>query len=194
MRAVKPITFEAYLHYDDGTDNRYELIDGELIALPPESRFNVAIANALFLMLVNAEVPLKLIYPHTCEIQVPVIQRGDAQNRYPDLVVLREEHLELTQKRLAITLEMPPPVLVVEIVSPGQQNRERDFHRKREQYCQRGIPEYWLIDPENQCILVLQLESEQYVELGIFRGADCIGSPTFPDLPLTIEQLFEAVR
>lgn len=31
------MTLEEYLHYDDGTDTRYELVNGELIALPTES-------------------------------------------------------------------------------------------------------------------------------------------------------------
>ncbi|WP_333414801.1 hypothetical protein [Microcoleus sp. MOSTC5] len=31
------LTFEEYLTYEDDTDNRYELIDGKLVTLPPES-------------------------------------------------------------------------------------------------------------------------------------------------------------
>jgi hypothetical protein len=35
------LTFDDYLAYDDGTDSRYELVDGELIAMPPESPENL---------------------------------------------------------------------------------------------------------------------------------------------------------
>ncbi|NET57804.1 MAG: hypothetical protein F6K47_17080 [Symploca sp. SIO2E6] len=38
------LTFEQYLEYEDGTDNRYELFDGELIPMPPESDNNDWIA------------------------------------------------------------------------------------------------------------------------------------------------------
>lgn len=38
--AAKPMTLEDYLNYDDGTDTRYELVNGELIAMPPESTLN----------------------------------------------------------------------------------------------------------------------------------------------------------
>jgi Uma2 family endonuclease len=55
------------------------------------------------------------------------LQPGDAANRFPDLVVLQTAHLELTRRRLTITLNMPPPRLIVEIVSPGKSNRERDY-------------------------------------------------------------------
>ncbi|UBF24585.1 Uma2 family endonuclease [Kovacikia minuta CCNUW1] len=192
--ARSKLTFEEYLTYDDATDNRYELVNGELIELPPESGLNVCIAKYLFLMLINAGVSFKLIQLHACEIQVPVLQSGDAQNRYPDLVVFREEHLELTQRRLTITLDMPPPALVVEIVSPGKSNHERDYQRKREQYSRVGIPEYWIIDPEQQIVIVLTLESGQYIESGAFREQNRLASPTFPTLQIAIAQIFEAAR
>lgn len=195
MTTTKPtLTFEDYLNYEDETDNRYELVDGELVALPPESEFNDAIANYLFLALVNAGVPFKLVRPHTCEVQVPVVQKGDPQNRFPDLVVLQREHLQLIQKRLTIKLDMPPPQMVVEVVSPGRINRERDYNRKRDQYSKVGIPEYWIINPELQTVTVLQLETEGYSETGIFREGDRILSPTFPELTLTPDQLFIATQ
>jgi Uma2 family endonuclease len=193
MKTQQPLTFEEYLAYDDGTKHRYELLDGELVALPPESESNDFIANYLFLVFANAKlVPPRLIRTHTCEIQVPVLRQGDAMNRFPDLVVLREEHLALMQKRLTILLDMPPPVLVAEVISPGKDNRNRDLNRKQDQYGQRGIPEYWLIDPEYQTITVLWLEFDHYREIGQFKGSDLISSPTFPALQLTSEQVFRA--
>jgi Uma2 family endonuclease len=186
----KKLTFEEYLSYDDGTDNRYELVDGELVELPPESEPNSAIVDYLFLKLVEMGTPFRLIKRHTCEIQVPVLQLGDAQNRFPDLVVLRHEHLALTRKRLTIKLDMPPPQLVVEVVSPGQTNRDRDYKSKREQYQRVGIPEYWIIDPEHQAVTVLKLEVSQYIEIGSFKGSDPIISEAFPQLMLTPAEIF----
>jgi Uma2 family endonuclease len=46
-------SFEEYLSYDDGTDTWYELFNGELVAVPPESGFNVEIANLLFTLLLT---------------------------------------------------------------------------------------------------------------------------------------------
>jgi Uma2 family endonuclease len=186
----RKLTFKEYLNYEDNTDNRYELIDGELVPLPPESGLNVSIANYLFLVLVNAGIPFQLVYPHACEVQVAILQPGDAANRYPDLIVLREEHWGLTQNRLTITIDMLPPRLVVEVVSPGRIGRERDYIRKRAQYAARGIPEYWIIDPQEQMVMVLNLDLEldQYIEKA-FRGVDLIVSIIFPDLELTAQQI-----
>jgi Uma2 family endonuclease len=147
MTIAQRLTFAEYLEIDDGTEKRYELVDGRLIELPPESEPNTSLANYLFLLLVNAGMLFRRIQPHVCELQVPVLESGDPANRYPDLVILRDEHLELTRKRLTITFDVLPPHLVVEVVSPGQSNRDRDYVRKRKQYAARGIPEYWLIDP-----------------------------------------------
>lgn len=187
----KFLTFEDYLSFNDGTENRYELIDGALVELPPESRLNIFIANHLFFLLVNYGVPLQLVYPHTCELQVPVINPGDAFNRFPDLVVLREEHLQLTLRRLTITLDMPPPRLVVEVVSPGPKNWDRDYKNKLAQYQARAIDEYWVIDPEAQMVTVFSLRSGQYFEAGRFRGSDRITSPLFPNLAITAAEILQ---
>lgn len=50
MTQTKPqfATFEEYLSYSSEMEGRFQLIDGELIELPPESRFNSTIAFTLF--------------------------------------------------------------------------------------------------------------------------------------------------
>ncbi|MGV0026629.1 hypothetical protein [Phormidesmis priestleyi] len=80
MTQAKPkfSTFAEYLDYDDGVANRQELVDGELVELPPESEPNDWIADFLFLVMANARViPARLICPNKCEVQVPVLQAGD---------------------------------------------------------------------------------------------------------------------
>ena len=88
-------------------------------------------------------------------------------------------------------------MLVVEVVSPGKANRERDYTAKRAQYAARGIPEYWILDPDDQVVIVLRLEAGAYVEVGQFRGSvgeaslqeNRILSPSVPGLTLTAEQV-----
>jgi Uma2 family endonuclease len=194
---VKLASFEEYLTYSDETplEGRFELVRGELVELPPESEPNNWLTNYLQFLLVAANVaPLRLIKIHALELQVPVLQPSDAANRYPDLVVLRPEHLELTQRRLTITRNMPPPRLVVEIVSPGKTNRDRDYVSKRAQYAGLGVPEYWLVDPAAQTVMVLSLAGETYQEVGVFGLQRAITSVEFPDLTLKASQIFEADR
>lgn len=186
-------TFEEYLSYSNEMDmeGRYELIDGELVELPPESESNNWIANYLQFLLVAAKSPLRLIKIHSLELQVPVLQPNDAANRYPDLVILRPEHLDLMKRRLTITLDMPPPRLIAEVVSPGKTNRDRDYIYKRAQYTAIGVPEYWLIDPVAQTMMVLTLDGEAYREVGVFSKDEAIASFEFAGLELTVGQIFE---
>jgi Uma2 family endonuclease len=193
MTQAKPrfATFEEYLSYSEELEGRFLLIDGALVEVPPESPENDFVARELFWLFAIANVVSRqLIRTHTCEIQVPVLQPKDAANRFPDLVVLRPEHLDLMVRRLTITIEMPPPQLIAEVVSPGKSNRDRDFINKRAQYAAIGIPEYWLIDPSERSVTVLELQGDDYQEIGVFRESDRIFSLTFPDLELTVKQVF----
>lgn len=136
------LTFDDYLAYDDGTDTRYELVDGELVAMPPESPGNLAIARFLLVALMQ-HVPLELIAYGT-EIEV---SGRRARCRIPDLLVHSEESLAALAgaTRATLTRDMPPPALVVEVVSPGESNRSRDYRHKHTEYAARGIAEYWII-------------------------------------------------
>jgi Uma2 family endonuclease len=180
-------SFEEYLAYDDGTDYLYELFNGELIEVPPESGFNIEIANFLFTVFLPF-VGYRRIRGHGLELEV----RGEPKNRYPDLTIIRDEHIEQLARRNTIRLSMAPPLLVIEVVSPGELQQERDYVAKRAQYQDRGIPEYWLVDPPQQLVTILELQNGTYAEVGAFRGQDCLISPNFPDLSLTAEQVLNA--
>jgi len=158
------LTLEEYLNHDDGTDTQYELVAGELVELPPESRLNSQIS--LFLALELAKlVPVDRLCHKDTEIEVTGAQ---AQVRLPDLMILSEALAAmLGDRRGTITREMPPPVMVVEVVSPGKANEERDYRYKRSEYAARGISEYWIVDPQQGKVSVLTLvaglyEAEEY--------------------------------
>lgn len=180
-------SFEEYLSYDDGTDNLYELFNGELIELPPESGFNVEIATFLLL-----QFALKLDYRrvrgHGLELEV----RGEPRNRYPDLTVIREEHIEQLKPRNTIRLSMAPPLLMVEVVSPGELQRNRDYVAKRMQYQDLAVPEYWIVDPQREAILVLELIDGVYAEVAAFSGEDALRSSQLGLLNLTAAEVFAA--
>jgi hypothetical protein len=45
--ATSPMTLQDYLNFEDGTDTRYELVEGELISMSPESDLHDRIASFL---------------------------------------------------------------------------------------------------------------------------------------------------
>ncbi|MCC5625933.1 Uma2 family endonuclease [Nostoc sp. CHAB 5715] len=180
-------SFEEYLSYDDSSDKLYELFNGELIEMPPESGTNVQIANRLFLIFAMV-VGIDRVRGHGLELEV----RGEPRNRYPDLTIIRQEHIQQLAKRNTIRLSMLPPLLVIEVVSPGELQRDRDFIAKRSQYQDCGIPEYWIIDPETKTILILELTDKTYTEIGNFAGSNLVVSPQLGQLNFKVSQIFDA--
>lgn len=179
-------SFEEYLSYTDNHSEKfYELFNGELIEMPPESGLNVQIANRIFLIFALM-IGIDRVRGQGLELEV----RGEPKNRYPDLTIIREEHIQQLSKRNTIRLSMSPPVLVVEVVSPGELQRERDYIAKKIQYQDCGIPEYWIVDPQTQTILVLELTGKTYTEFGNFSGDDLVSSPAFQDLNLKVSEVF----
>jgi Uma2 family endonuclease len=85
---------------------------------------------------------------------------------------------------------MLPPLLVIEVVSPGEIQRERDYIAKRSQYQDCEIPEYWIVDPQTQTILVLELRGNTYTEIGNFSNDDLVKFSIFSQLNLKVSQVF----
>ena len=180
-------TFAEYLQYDDNSEKLCELFNGELVEMPPESGFNFQIANRLFLVFALI-LGTDRVRGHGLELEV----RGEPKNRYPNLTIIREEHIQLLSKRNTILLSMSPPLLVIEVVSPGEIQRERDYIAKKLQYQDCGIPEYWIVDPQTQTILVLELTGDTYREIGNFTNDDLVASPGFKELNLKVSEVFNS--
>jgi Uma2 family endonuclease len=187
--ATKPITLEEYLNYDDGTDTHYELVDGKLVVMPPESDRNHRIASFLFAYFLQIGTPY---YCLRIGAQIAV-SGARATARQPDLMILSEEAATALEgaNQSIITQDMPPPSLVVEVVSPKQENR--DYRYKRTEYAGRHIPEYWIVDPIAEKVTVLQWVEGLYEEQ-VYQGNQAIQSPLFPALKLTAAQVLGAGR
>jgi len=187
---TKKLTLEQYLALENDTDVRYELVDGQLVEMPPETDRNNLISLYLLSEFIKV-VPIHLIRHKDTEL---VVAGNRIRVRLPDLMILTEELVDaIGGKRATITPDMPSPTLIVEVVSPGKPNEDRDYRYKRVEYAARGIPEYWIVDPLRKCITVLTLVDGLYEEM-LFRGGDRINSIIFPQLELTVEQVLNVGR
>ena len=180
--APQIISLEDYFNYEDETENRYELENGELLTMPPESDLNLRIASFSFAYFAIQGIP-----SYRLRIGTEIVVTGSkATVRLPDLMVLSEELVIALQSasRSTITMDMPPPQLVIEVVSPGKKNRDRDYRYKRSQYQARGISEYWIVDPIEQKITIFNLVEGLYEER-IFKEDQAIASQLLSELNLT---------
>ncbi|MBF2077623.1 MAG: Uma2 family endonuclease [Synechococcales cyanobacterium T60_A2020_003] len=184
--ASQRITFDEFLAYDDGTDTLYELENGKLLTMPADSEINRRIAMFLVATFLKLGIPFERLSLKT-EVAVSSTRLSV---RVPGLVVFSEEGVAALEgaRRSLVLLDMPPPLLVVEVVSPGQESR--DYRYKRSEYAARGIAEYWIIDPIQQKVTVLEWV-EGFYEETIYSGDASILSPLFRHLNLTAAQLLQ---
>ena len=120
---------------EDG--NRYEVIDGVLLVSPAPSLLHQRAVGELFAVLrpyvrsVGLEVliaPAAVTWSPRTEVQPDVLAlpllNGRLVERFEDVGVLS---------------------LAVEVISPSTVRTDR--FTKRREYQQRGVPEYWIVDP-----------------------------------------------
>lgn len=177
------LTFEEYFQYDDGTDNRYELEDGELILMNPPTFDHALIIRFLAN---NFEAEITRLNLPWLTLQGIGIRTSINRSRIPDISVISRE--QIIQRDVSAILESAS-LLAVEIVSP--ESRSRDYRFKRSEYSVVGIPEYWIVDPTEQKVTVLTLVEGLYEQVE-FTGSERIVSQMFPELALTVEQVLSA--
>lgn len=97
-----------------------------------------------------------------------------------------EQWDSLRDREAVIDLNEEPPLLVVEIVSPSTQ--VTDYRSKQAEYAVLEIPEYWIVDPLQDCVIICTLVEGWYDQV-IFRDEERIISPTFSKLVLTANQI-----
>jgi Uma2 family endonuclease len=190
----RKLTLDQYLNYEDGTGQRYEILDGVLVEMGTESALNLSIAFVLGMALANLGIPGYLIgSKHRI-----AVSSTQVSVREPDLLVHSEaSYATVSQKKESLLQYYDPlPMLLVEIVSPGDEdsrNYQQDYLEKPLEYADRGIPEFWIIDPARGWILVLNLKDNVYQQAK-FVGDDVIVSAVIPQVRLTAEQILQAGR
>ncbi|NJM48240.1 MAG: Uma2 family endonuclease [Alkalinema sp. RU_4_3] len=191
----KRMSLEEFLTYDDGTDRRYELVDGVLVEMGAESPINSWIAGFMFGVFLRMGIPsYRLGFKHLIQVNSPYVTARD-----PDLIVHSEDSaaaFDDGRKEACLKLNEPNPLIAIEIVSPGSEssdNYQRDYKRKPVEYADRGIPEMWLIDPERGWVKIGTLVDGEY-QFQDFTGESAIVSLCFPCLSLTAAQVLKAGR
>jgi Uma2 family endonuclease len=146
---------------DDG--RRRELIDGMLLVNPSPNRRHQKASVRLTLLLGNACPPeLELLHaPFDYKV-------SDTTLLIPDLIVARKA--DVGPARLEVT-----PLLVIEIRSPS--TARLDVGTKRLVYESAGVPWYWLVDPDEPRLTVLELVDGAYVEAASVAGNDAFDAP-----------------
>lgn len=192
---LKRFTLEEYLHYDDGTDTRYELVNGELIPMSIGSGRHSRIIRFLaddFDTEAARRGQNWVALQALVGIRSPRAGRWDTC-RIPDVTVISMQQWNEIDGDHAAIIELadPRPFLVVEVVS--ESTKTIDYRAKRAEYAVLGIPEYWIVDPLEAKVTILCLVEGLY-ESQTFSGKELLDSIVFPEINFTAEQILCAAR
>jgi len=174
-------TYEDYSTLDD--DRRYEIYDGALIPRQPPTpdldhqreAFGLAVLLRKFVL----ENRLGEVFISPVDVVL------DARNVVqPDLLFVSGERASILQPRGVFGA----PDLVVEVISPG--SIQRDRQEKRELYARFGVREYWLVDSAAHSVEVLSFLDGQYQVHAFAVGQGQVTSAVLTGLVISLREIF----
>lgn len=143
---------------DDG--HRYELLDGVLLVSPgPRTAHQEMVAELYVLLRAAKPAHLKALFA-----PFDVVLAEDTVLE-PDLLVAPKS--QFTDRDLP-----GPPLLAVEVLSPS--TRRFDLLLKRDRFQAAGVASYWLCDPDEPSVTILELRNGEYVEVARAVGDEAL--------------------
>jgi Uma2 family endonuclease len=183
---LRPLTIADWDAMPYGDGNRYEIIEGELfVSCSPGLTHERVLVN-LILLIGNflQRSPIGETVPN-----VGVIL-SDVSGVIPDLLVFLNEQRDtiITNDRLT-----GPPALVIEILSPGPTNIRRDRVTKRQLYAKHGVPEYWIVDPQNMTLERYVRQGSSLVLLETVENEDTLSTTSLPGFSCKVSEIFRRI-
>ena len=174
------LTYEDYLNTPD--DERYELINGELIMSPSprwaHQEADMEIGSILHTFVKRHNLGV------VCSAPFDVVL-SDTDVVQPDLLFVSRERLHIiTENNI-----QGAPDLAVEILSPSTSARDRGY--KRDLYAKHGVKEYWQVDTDAKRITVLSLNAHgDYDVVAVYGVGQTLASPLLPGFALNLDEIF----
>lgn len=172
------MTYEEFLEWAD-EDTLAEWVDGVVVMTSPASTRHERITR----FLVRVLSTFTEVHALGEVLQAPFQMKLGRSGREPDLLFVTNEHLD----RLKKTYLDGPADLVVEVVSPESQ--ERDRNDKFREYSAASIPEYWLIDPEREQAIFYQLDASGDYRAALLDDEGIYRSQIIPGFWLRVDWL-----
>jgi Uma2 family endonuclease len=171
-----------YLWLTDHTRCLVEFTDGHVEVLPmptdAHQRIVLFLYRALYAFLAVRGAGIILVAPLRLRVRT-------GRYREPDLLLLLSAADPRRSNRYWTGAD-----LVLEVVSPD--DPQRDLVRKRREYARAGIPEYWIVNPATEQILVLRLAETTYVEHGVFTRGMQATSALLEDCTVAVAAVLDA--
>jgi len=167
---------------EDG--KRYEIIDGELyVSGQPRFEHQYTCTQVGYLLADwNDDRNVGVVLP------APGLIFGRHDDVAPDVVWISLERLAgaLDEAR-HLTIA---PELVIEVLSPGKANQDRDREVKLNLYSRRGVDEYWIVSWMQRFVEVYRREDAALKLVATLHDTDTLTSPLLPGFSCPVSRLF----
>ena len=195
----KPLTFEEFLDWDDGSGRSFELSQGVAMPLSEPTAKHEDVVDGLCRLLINHCQSLNLPYVprQSKQVRLNSSPGENESSRKADIVVFAKEEWQRMRQSSASAAAYILPPLVIEVVST---NWRDDYRIKLNEYETLGILEYWIVDyaglggiqyigsPKQPTVTINRLIGDEYYAER-YQGDTIIVSPLFPELELTTLQI-----
>ena len=172
---------ELYLALTDHDNRLIEFTDGFLEILPMPTDKHQSILEFLYLAF------YQFIKPRGGKVHFAALRLRIRPRKFrePDLLLLLSATDERRQNRFWLGAD-----LALEVVS--EDKPERDLVDKRGDYAEARVPEYWIVNPQTETIVVLRLQGDVYVEAGAYRRGQSAASVLMPEFSVAVDDVFNA--
>lgn len=177
-------TVEEYFELSQRTNLLVEYTKGriEVLEMPTFEHQRIVMYLAILFreLGIDPDRGYALVAPHQTTILPEVI-------REPDIVFKLRENLGPADDKYFVGAD-----LVMEVVSADKKSHERDYETKVKDYASAKIPEYWIVDPQQQMITVLALDGDKYAEHCVAGPGDTATSRLLEGFSVDAAAVFEA--
>lgn len=189
MSVVNPhvrFTYDDYKSLPESMDKRYELLDGDIKMVPAPTTRHQQITWGLGSLLKSFVRKHELGLFMGAPLDVVFGKDQEREVVQPDLVFISRG-----RKHIVAEQEIQgAPDLVVEVLSPGTEERDRGY--KRVLYLRHGVREYWVVDPKTATIEIYLPSEDGYQVKGPYQSVAQETSRLLPQLQLSFEDVFGA--
>lgn len=168
----RKVTYEEFLKFTANSENRYELINGDIYMLASPKTTHQQIVGQLYAAFYK-HFEEKSCEPFVSPYDITLKVDGETNVFQPDLGVIcdLEEYNNENDQYMGV------PALVVEVISKS--SRSKDCVRKLNTYMLSGIKEYWIIDPIYENAKVYRFEDYEILDYKEYQKDSVIESFLF---------------
>ncbi|MCK5157366.1 MAG: type II toxin-antitoxin system Phd/YefM family antitoxin [Spirochaetales bacterium] len=188
------VTYQQFLDMTENSDNRYELIDGEVFLLASPRFTHQRILGVLYIAFWEflkghdscgpfmAPFDIDLVRQHIKLLRE--VNEDDINVVQPDVIVLCDYEKDINEK----DKYKGTPTLVVEILSPS--TRSKDRIKKLGLYMESGVEECWIVDPMNESIMIYFFKDCELDTDAVYMRGQQAKSVKFSGMTIDVDTVF----